>query len=162
MATWYQLCAREDGTSTNTWPGGSFATPFMFFDSSKDVDYTPATMQGQLSSAGNQRKLSFIRRSSLMAMIVEAAEVNWVDQTPSINFGDPGPTMYICRLGARHGQKSDFNQNAFTNIAFFDGHVDLFPTQPLETYIPGPGKSGGANTIPQSMGVTFVLSQNNQ
>jgi prepilin-type processing-associated H-X9-DG protein len=166
IASWYQLNARIDGTGTNTWPGGSFAMPFMYYDSSKDLSYTPANMYGQLQDTGNQRRTSNIRRSSLMAMIIEAAEVNWPDQTsskdPSRVPPVPGPAMFITRLGARHGQKTQDGLNAYTNIAFFDGHVDLLATLPLETYIP-PGKTaGGANLIPQSMGVTFVLSQNNQ
>jgi prepilin-type N-terminal cleavage/methylation domain-containing protein/prepilin-type processing-associated H-X9-DG protein len=159
VATWYQVNARINGTGTNTWPGGSFAMPFVYFDSSKDGSYTPATMQGALNDFGSQRRINMIRRSSLMAMVIEAAEVNWPDQTGhTVN----GETMYITRLGARHGQKSQNGNEAFTNIAFFDGHVDLLATQPLEQYIP-PGKTaGGANLIPQSMGVTFVLSMNNQ
>lgn len=161
VATWYQLNSRESGTSTNAWPGGSFAMPFVYFDPSKDgsAQSNGPGMTGQLNYGPFTRKLSMIRRSSLMAMIIEAAEVNWPDQTlHTVN----GENMYITRLGARHGQKTQNGNNAFTNIAFFDGHVDLLATQPLEDYVPPGATAGGANTIPQSMGVSFVLSQNNQ
>jgi prepilin-type processing-associated H-X9-DG protein len=102
-----------------------------------------------------------------MAMIIEAAEVNWPDQTAKQNPTNVGEWNYLCRWGARHGQKTQDGNNAFSNVAFFDGHVDLLATYPIETYVPagktpGPGTTSGANFIPQSMGVTFALSQNNQ
>jgi prepilin-type processing-associated H-X9-DG protein len=34
-------------------------------------------------------------------------------------------------MGARHGKKTANRRDAFTNFAFFDGHVAMFPTQPI-------------------------------
>ena len=167
VATWYMLNARVSGEATGVWPGGKFAMPFMYFDTSKDSTYSPANMYGQLESSTNQRKLNMIRRSSLMAMIVEADEINWPDQNPHQNPMGAGEFNYLARLGARHGQKTQDGNNAFTNISFFDGHVDTLATLPLETYqtpgtAPGASGAGGANLIPQQMGVTFALGMNNQ
>ena len=67
--------------------------------------------------------------------------------------------MWMTTLAARHGKKSANGNNAFTNIAFFDGHVALLNTQPIEDYVNSAGQGGGPN-IPPSVGVTFTLSQN--
>ena len=59
-------------------------------------------------------------------MVVEAANHNWVDQKVSTPF----PYIYLQRLGGRHGKKTADGANAWTNFAFFDGHVSLYPTEP--------------------------------
>jgi prepilin-type N-terminal cleavage/methylation domain-containing protein/prepilin-type processing-associated H-X9-DG protein len=169
VASWYQLCSRTTGNASSVWPGGTFATPFLYFDKSKDgtlnLNNGPG-MTGQLTFSGYQRKISMVRRSALMAMVVEAAADNWVDQTARQNPLNTGEWNYITRWGARHGQKTQDGNNAFTNVAFFDGHVDLLATYPIETYVPAGGTPGvtasGANVIPQSLGISFVLGQNAQ
>jgi prepilin-type processing-associated H-X9-DG protein len=58
---------------------------------------------------------------------------------PNINFG---------RLGARHGLKTPDKRNAFTNFAFFDGHVGLFPSANFQTgYSSAPGDNYYRETI---------------
>jgi prepilin-type processing-associated H-X9-DG protein len=59
-------------------------------------------------------------------MVVEAADTNWVDQGNSTTY----PGNYLNRLGARHGKRTARGDNAWTNFAFFDGHVSLYPTEP--------------------------------
>jgi prepilin-type processing-associated H-X9-DG protein len=65
-------------------------------------------------------------------MIVEAANNNWINQAASAKYPT---TIFMCRLGARHGKKSTDGSNAFTNMAFFDGHVALYNTAPFESPI---------------------------
>ena len=57
-------------------------------------------------------------------MIVEATHPNFHDQEESTKY----PGLYLRRLGARHGKVTRDGANAFTNIAFFDGHIGLFPS----------------------------------
>jgi prepilin-type processing-associated H-X9-DG protein len=70
-------------------------------------------------------------------MIVEAANPNWYDQTVSTQ--KDGEIVWLRRLGARHGKKSRAGLNAETNIAFFDGHVAKFRTEPLVVRKDGTG-----------------------
>jgi prepilin-type processing-associated H-X9-DG protein len=72
--------------------------------------------------------MSLVRKASELMMIVEAANNNWIDQTDSTTY----PGNFLRRLGARHGKKTADGANAFTNIAFFDGHVALYATRPFE------------------------------
>ena len=57
-------------------------------------------------------------------MILEAPNPNFYDQTESSKY----PGLYMRRLGGRHGKKTANGANAYTNMAFFDGHMSLFPT----------------------------------
>jgi prepilin-type processing-associated H-X9-DG protein len=40
--------------------------------------------------------------------------------------------VFLRRLAGRHGKKSTDGANAYTNFAFFDGHVGLYPTADYE------------------------------
>ena len=53
-------------------------------------------------------------------MLLESASNNWLFLQSTY--------PHWPRLGARHGKKTADGKNAFTNFAFFDGHVALFPT----------------------------------
>ena len=156
VATWYQLNSRISGYTSNMWPGGGNAAPFIYFDSSKNgPPAVGTTMGGQLKTPGYGRSISMIRRSSSMAMIVEAASVNWVDAGAQTRNGE---TNYIARLGARHGKRSASGNNAVTNIAFFDGHVAPFETKAFETYVDPKAGRGGVDVLPESVaGVVFTL-----
>lgn len=147
--SWYQLNARESGIASEEYPNGTFNPPFMYFDKSADSKVvTGGTMASQLSFAGYSRKLAFIRKSATMVMVVEASQANWVDQTPHTRNGE---TMCATRLGARHGQVTSNGNNAFDNFAFFDGHVELLPTQPIEDV------TGGLPNVYPASGATFTL-----
>ena len=61
-------------------------------------------------------------------MIVEASNENWYDQTQGTA---PADKIYLKRIGARHGRKTADGLNAWTNLAFFDGHVSLYASEPL-------------------------------
>jgi prepilin-type N-terminal cleavage/methylation domain-containing protein/prepilin-type processing-associated H-X9-DG protein len=118
VPSWYQLNARV-ANNTNSWPNGGRITPFTSFLSSATI--------ADLNDRQWQRNQGMVRRSAELMMLVEAANNNWYNQA------DPsGKNNWLPRLGARHGKKTADGLNAFTNIAFFDGHVSLYPTKPFE------------------------------
>jgi prepilin-type N-terminal cleavage/methylation domain-containing protein/prepilin-type processing-associated H-X9-DG protein len=119
IAAWYLLNSRNLSL-TGAWPNGTKITPFLYFSGSD------TTMTGDLESPMWQRNMSMIKKAAEVVMIVEAADTNWVDQTAM-----PAPYDYIRlkRMGARHGKKTADGLNAWTNLAFFDGHVGYYPTE---------------------------------
>jgi len=164
VATWYQLCSIATGNAAAFWPGGTTLMPFMFFN--KNQNGKPAGsgigpgMAGQLAWSGYQRKITMIRKTSTMCMVAEAAGINWVMGGTGYNANKvttDGEDNWMVGLAARHG-KGPSRRHAWTNIAFFDGHVSLMETKPISTYIDGNGQ-GGATVIPQSVGVVFTVNQ---
>lgn len=162
VATWYQLCCVSSSKrfSGPEYPGGVTDAPFVFFSITKGPLGGP---QGQLSAPKYHRNLSQVKHSSVMCMIAEAGYIDWmlggakkypVTPMPPLH----GETMWMPSLAARHGTVSGSGNNAETNIAFFDGHVASFPTQPIEDYTNSAGLGGGP-AIPQSLGVVFTLEQ---
>jgi prepilin-type N-terminal cleavage/methylation domain-containing protein/prepilin-type processing-associated H-X9-DG protein len=140
IPSWYMLMSRNlsatnavglDPTDTTITKAGLKQTPFLYFNSTNSL---------KLSAPAWQRSLSMIRKPSEMVMIVEAADPNWVDQK---NDG-PDPNIYLKRIGARHGKKTANGRNASTNLAFFDGHVGLYETEPFTRKAPA-GIPGAAN-----------------
>lgn len=127
VASWYQLNSRTHSpaaTSTNDpfkRSGTVRASPFMGYPSS--------VTNADLVDRRFQRKISMIRKSSVMVMMVEAADPNWVEHNGGA--GPEGRTVYIYRIGARHGKRTANGLNAFSNFAYFDGHVELLPTEKL-------------------------------
>jgi prepilin-type processing-associated H-X9-DG protein len=103
------------------WPGGTSATPFVWFNT-VGTQANPAL----LKEARISRTWGCVKRSAELLMVVEAANPNFNDPTPSTKYSNP--PLYLKRLGARHGQKTADRANAWTNMAFFDGHVALFPS----------------------------------
>ena len=43
-----------------------------------------------------------------------------------------GKVFRLTRLGARHGKRTADGLNAWSNFAFFDGHVELKETRPMQ------------------------------
>jgi prepilin-type processing-associated H-X9-DG protein len=147
VPTWYMLNSRN--TSASNAVTELKAMPFMYFNVSDPT---------QLSNKDWQRSLSLIRKPGEMVMIVEASNPNWADQTQSSKYSG----IYLKRLGGRHGKKSMDGANAYTNFAFFDGHVGLFPTEPYTKLCPAgvPGKSSTDNSLPYFHNETiFFLSK---
>lgn len=140
IASWYMLNSRNLSTS-GAWPDGTKISPFLYFNN--------ATSGPDLRDSRWQRQMSMIRKPAEVVMIVEAADTNWMDQaTPSSRY----PNIYCKRMGARHGKKTADGANAYTNLAFFDGHVGLYPTEPFTKKVTDP-QFQGAN--PDSGLVTF-------
>jgi len=131
IPSWYQLACRNE-TGSNAVRGatddptqtiasrGARIAPFMGFQSGSKDNIARVT------SAAWKRNLSMVKRSAEMVMIVEAADQNWYDQKPSTTY--PAANLFLKRLGARHGKKTADGLNAWTNFAFFDGHVGLYPS----------------------------------
>lgn len=117
-ASWYQLNSRTETSADNdtTQANPKRVSPFIDFTSAAD-DFA------KILHPGFQRNISKIRRTSQVIMIVEAADPNWVDQTATMESN--GRIMYLRRIGARHGKKSGDGLNAYTNVCFFDAHVEL-------------------------------------
>jgi prepilin-type N-terminal cleavage/methylation domain-containing protein/prepilin-type processing-associated H-X9-DG protein len=168
VASWYQLVMITSVKTTTTpnlvsWPGGTNTAPFIFFDVTKGAIGGPT---GQLQYAGYRRNLSLIKHSAYMAMMVESGSVNWLmngtGNSPASGTAPNGEVCWMPTLAGRHGSPVDNGNNASTNIAFFDGHVDTFGTQPFQTYstngTPSATTSGAPN-IPPSMGAVFTLAQ---
>jgi prepilin-type N-terminal cleavage/methylation domain-containing protein/prepilin-type processing-associated H-X9-DG protein len=124
IASWYMLNSRVGNTGLPgmAYPGTGRCSPFVWFNSSTPGD-------GTLFDIRLKRVLSMIHRAPEVIMIVEATNPNWYDQTASTS----QPSLYLRRLGARHGKKTADGRNAYTNFAFFDGHVGLYPTAPYQT-----------------------------
>jgi len=165
-ATWYQLVAITTAkpptppvVNADFYPGGANTAPFVDFDVKKGALGGPT---GQLANGGYRRVLSQIRHSALMAMLVESGSAEWLlngaNVTPNSSTLN-GETIWMQALAARHGQVSNNGNNASTNIAFFDGHVDSFSTQTFNDYVNPATNMGGATNIPQSLGAVFTLTQ---
>jgi prepilin-type N-terminal cleavage/methylation domain-containing protein/prepilin-type processing-associated H-X9-DG protein len=131
IPSWYMLASRNE-TNTNashadrsfsggpTAPGGRQA-PFMGFQSGATT--------AKINSPAFTRHMGQVKKASELLMIVEASNNNWYDQNPGLRGGVPIPTINLRRLGARHGKKTGDGLNAWTNMAFFDGHVTLYPSE---------------------------------
>jgi len=130
IPSWYQLNSRSQ-QSSSLWPSSVKCTPFVWYDGanvSTDINVS-------LHHPGLQRKLSFVKKSQEVVLLVEACNGNWVDQKVSTVYS----YIFTKRIGARHGKKTADGANAYTNLAFFDGHVALFPTEPLSRHQQGNG-----------------------
>ena len=121
IASWYQLNARATQPGSGEYPNGSKVCPFVTFDNAN------SPIPAAFSNPGFIRKLSRIKKGAEVVMVVEGANGNWVDQKVSTTY----PYIYLKRLGARHGKKSKDGANAYTNFAFFDGHVAAYFTEPF-------------------------------
>jgi prepilin-type N-terminal cleavage/methylation domain-containing protein/prepilin-type processing-associated H-X9-DG protein len=112
VPTWYQLNAALNLTATpaDTYRDGVKAKPFVNYNKPLASFVAPDVA---LADGGYVRTLSVIRRSSELAMIFEGVENN----TNSYKY-----------VAARHGSKTNSGKDAMTNVAFFDGHVTLVPT----------------------------------
>jgi prepilin-type N-terminal cleavage/methylation domain-containing protein/prepilin-type processing-associated H-X9-DG protein len=139
VPSWYQLNSKVQA-SNNGWPGGSSATPFVWFNSDD------ATTIETVKEARYARNNSFVKRSAEMVMLAEAPNPNWHDGTESKRY----PGNFLTRLAARHGKKTIKGDNAWTNMAFFDGHVSLYPTADYQ-------KKGGVGTF--NKGTIFYLGK---
>jgi len=123
IPSWYMLsCRNQSDTNSLTKPGGTKrATPFIYFDKAGDAEMTTSFWG---------RSMGQVRKGSELLMIVEATGTNWFDQTASSKYPS---TVFLRRLGARHGKVSADGANAQTNMAFFDGHVATHDTAEFES-----------------------------
>lgn len=146
IPSWYMLNSRNNAGS-NTPPGGKRLTPFMGWQSGTDIK--------DVNDPRWQRYRGQVKKASELVMIVEASDINWHDQGQGVKDGVPLPNIFLDRLGARHGKKSADGLNAWTNFAFFDGHVASYFTEQFEKY---PGRNDNALQWMNS-GTIFYLGQ---
>jgi prepilin-type processing-associated H-X9-DG protein len=134
-------------TGSNAWPNGGKISPF--------IGYNSGATQADIDNPGYQRKLAMIHKASEVVMVVEAANNNWMDQ---------GSAGSLNRLGGRHGKKSADGRQAYTNFAFFDGHVGLFPTADYDKKAPAgtPGAASGGDNMLVAMYTNTVFYLNKQ
>ena len=173
VASWYQLNCISSGstaifyplTVTNNAAPTAATMPFIYFNANKNgkptgVGIGPG-MGGQLAWSGYQRKITMIKKPTIVCMVAEAVALNWVlggpNYTPVSNVVN-GETIWLGGIAARHGRASSNKNHATANIAFFDGHVASMDTKPIATYVDSNGQ-GGALVLPQSQGVVFTLNQ---
>ena len=130
VPSWYQLNCRVGTNSGGTvqggmnWPGGASATPFVWFNTA-GTQANPAI----LDDARLRRTWGVVKKSAELVMVLEAANPNFHDPTVSAKY----PGLYLKKLAARHGKKTADGANAFFNMAFFDGHVGLYPSVDFNT-----------------------------
>jgi len=127
IATWYQLNSNTSPSARlaniNSPTGGSTNdTPFLWMNTTAG---TPAEIDGEMANPADQRKISMIKKTSEMVMVVEAGDKNWLNATTTKTAAHP---IMVPRLGARHGKRTGDGLDAWTNMAFFDGHVGLYAT----------------------------------
>jgi prepilin-type N-terminal cleavage/methylation domain-containing protein/prepilin-type processing-associated H-X9-DG protein len=146
VVSWYQLPTRVT-TGTNQYPGQAKAAAFVYFDDANDA-INAAEMQDPKYS----RHMGQVRKAAELVMLVEAADTNWMDQNPSARFPN---TICLRRMGARHGKKTADGANAWTNLAFFDGHVGSYPTEPFSRRINFPESSLHQGANPDNGMITF-------
>ena len=124
VPSWYMLNSRtafdtngavQSGMAV---PGGTTAAPFVWYNST--------TTAAGLQTPALQRDISLVRKGSELIMLVEASNPNFYN--PGTN-----PNFLMPRLAARHGTRTADKHNAYTNFAFFDGHVAMYPTAPFQT-----------------------------
>ena len=146
VATWYQLNSRTFSpsvTSTNDpyRTGTQKVSPFMNFVST--------ATNADIKDRRFQRKISMVRKSAQLIMVMEATDPNWMEGGPVTK---NGVTLEMPRIAARHGKLTADGSNAWMNICFFDGHVELKATEPLT-------KSKPEDILPSTGMVIFVNKQ---
>ena len=152
IASWYQLNARITGFASNYTSGGVFNPPFVYFPSGSDS--LGEAESASIVDINYSRRLSMIRQPAVTVMIGEASDPNWVTQTPTAAY----PGHYAKRMSARHGTRSTDGTNAYTNFAFFDGHVALFPTKPIDSNnSTNPSGQPGVAAMGSGSGTIFTL-----
>ncbi|MGB7161447.1 MAG: type II secretion system protein [Tepidisphaeraceae bacterium] len=143
IMSWYQLPTRVT-TGTMFYLGGNKAAPFVYFDAAAA---NTQEMIDDLNDRRFSRHLGQIKKAGEVVMVVEAADTNWMNQ-PSAPPPPPLQNIGTARMGARHGKKTADGLNAWTNLAFFDGHVAYYPTEPFARIVVSPetAQHQGAST----------------
>lgn len=86
-----------------------------------------ALTQADFSNPHTQRRMSMVRRSSVLVLLTESMSL-----PANYKYGPPTTPVYWPRANAaRHGSPTNMGYDAKTNLAFFDGHVSLIGTESL-------------------------------
>jgi prepilin-type N-terminal cleavage/methylation domain-containing protein/prepilin-type processing-associated H-X9-DG protein len=146
IPTWYMPnCRNLSKTNAtirfDTMKPGTEQTPFVYFNNNSGLELNDINTP---PSVGNfTRTMTMIRRPSETIMIDETNSNNVVDQALVV------PPNKMRRLAARHGKVTGDGYNASTNLAFFDGHVSLYPTARFDL---NPGSTGWAGFKQETIG----------
>lgn len=134
VVSWYMLNSRNLSTSgyLNAWK----SMPFLYFS-----DNSAGHPSSDFANPQWVRKMNYVKKAAEMVMILEACDTNYPDQAKSSTY----PNIYLRRMGARHGKRTGDGANAYTNLAFFDGHVGYYPTEPFTRLCPA-GVAGKSST----------------
>ena len=124
IPSWYALNARgavtlADNAITRSTLQPTFA-PKMGTRVTPFVSFLSTVATADISDPAWQRSMANVRKGAEMIMVIEAANNNWDFKQATY--------PHLPRMGARHGKKTGDKLNAWTNFAFFDGHVGLYPT----------------------------------
>jgi prepilin-type N-terminal cleavage/methylation domain-containing protein/prepilin-type processing-associated H-X9-DG protein len=128
IPSWYML-----NTRTLTASSAIVPDPAIGFNSTGNrippfVSFLSAATDQQVMSPAAARSMGKVKKAAELIMIVEASNNNWYDQAAGTYNGQALPNVFLRRLAGRHGRKTADGLNAYTNFAFFDGHVALYPT----------------------------------
>lgn len=158
IGTWYQLNSRLTGYVSNYAIGGTNNAPFVYFQQA--TDKLGVSELTDVLDPNYKRSMSLVRQPSVLVMMGEATDPNWVTQTPASGY----PGHYAPRMGARHGTRSSDGTNASSNFAFFDGHVALYPTKLIDQHSDtnNPAGQPGCPGMSVGSGITFTLFMNGQ
>jgi prepilin-type N-terminal cleavage/methylation domain-containing protein/prepilin-type processing-associated H-X9-DG protein len=118
VASWYVPNNRGALASMAVAPKyGGREAPFIWFGNNDG-----ALNDKDILDPAYARTLSMIRKPSEFVMLVEGNNYNIGDQ------GAASQPHRLRRVAARHGNKTHDGREAYTNYAFFDGHVTLYPS----------------------------------
>ncbi len=157
IATWYMPFAR-----ISTIEGGKYPTVGIANDDPPFIWYADSTADAELRNQTGSwtRTLSMVKHSAQMVLLLEgnSAETCYQDGSSNLTYS------LAPRLAGRHGHQTSNirasaaspspptrNTDAYTNFAFFDGHVALLPTAPISQSTTSSGlpftTGGGATAI---------------
>src|SRR5271170_617409 len=119
-ATWYMITTKvaSNGGGLST---GQSSTPFMTFTSDADM-----------INPNYQRDMQMVKSGSRLVMMIECSNNNFDNVASGAPLATSSTgTFQFPRLAARHGDTANGGKDAYTNIAFFDGHVSKYASKPF-------------------------------
>ena len=129
IPSWYMLASRNETNSNATHADPAVGVPAPGDRQAPFMGFQSGATGAKMASAAFTRHRGQVRKASELVMVIEASNNNWYDQAQGQQGGVPLPEIWLRRMGARHGKKTGDGLNAWTNFAFFDGHVAMFPTK---------------------------------
>ena len=133
VACWYELNCVATNPATAAQIGGGVDSPFVWFQNPGSP-----TIASDLANPLLSRRLSQIKRSALVAMVMDGSADNMAN-IPVVA-GRP----VSARIAGRHGEALNHGLDGICNMAFFDGHVEGISTVPFTKY-----SQTGTNANPQ-------------
>jgi prepilin-type N-terminal cleavage/methylation domain-containing protein/prepilin-type processing-associated H-X9-DG protein len=118
--TWYMVTTKVASSGGGLAKGHS-STPFMTFSS-----------DSAMLDPSYQRTMQMVKNGSRLVMVVECNNNNFDNGSPAATLATSSSGKFqLPRLAGRHGDTTNQGRDAQTNIAFFDGHVSKYPTEPF-------------------------------